>query len=284
MPLNSTSAAPRAAVLLLASALGACAVAVDPRVAPPDDVQFIPLPDGGVSCRANNDGVLTRDEVVFAPGIEIRYRMNPRGTSATVNPRGQAQPDGTRVWDFSSDAGDLVPLSLSLSSGQWYSPTFTDAQYAARIDPREPVVGLYRATSSSLDFLGLAGEQESSGTRVRYSAAIPILRFPVMQGNAWMVDVQTTDGMVNNTPVASRDHYDITVDARGEVRLGVLTFRNALRVRLETTQRFPAGPGVHRIQYLWLVECYGEVARMTSMDNEVDPDFTQAVEYRHLGL
>jgi len=53
---------------------------------------------------------------------------------------------------------------------------------------------------------------------------------------------------------------------------------------VEVTQRFPAGPGVRRIQYLWMVECYGEAARMTSLDNEVNPDFTMAVEFRRLGL
>ena len=47
---------------------------------------------------------------------------------------------------------------------------------------------------------------------------------------------------------------------------------------------FAAGPGVRKIQYLWLVECYGEVARMTSRDGEVDPDFASAVEFRRLGI
>ena len=42
-------------------------------------------------------------------------------------------------------------------------------------------------------------------------------------------------------------NYDVTVDARGEVRLPELTFPDALRVRVEVTQRFPAGPGVRRI-------------------------------------
>jgi hypothetical protein len=47
---------------------------------------------------------------------------------------------------------------------------------------------------------------------------------------------------------------------------------------------FPAGPGTRRIQYLWLTECYGEVARITSTDGEVDPNFTQAAEFRRLGF
>ncbi len=68
------------------------------------------------------------------------------------------------------------------------------------------------------------------------------------------------------------------------MNLGILTIRQALRVRIESTQMFRAGPGVRRIQYLWLTECYGEVARITSTDGEVDPAFTQAAEFRRLGL
>jgi hypothetical protein len=103
-------------------------------------------------------------------------------------------------------------------------------------------------------------------------------------GNAWTAEATTVDSMVENTPVATRDRYDVTVDARGEVRLPELTFADALRVRVELTQRFPAGPGRRQIQYLWMVECYGEIARMTSREGEVDPAFTMASEFRRLGL
>jgi hypothetical protein len=33
-----------------------------------------------------------------------------------------------------------------------------------------------------------------------------------------------------------------------------------------------------------MVECYGEIARMTSREGEVDPAFTMASEFRRLGL
>ncbi len=261
-----------------------CAEVIDPRVIDGGDGSTTPVTDAGVTCHGNNDGVITRDEVVFAPGIAVRYRINALGTTVPVDVNGETRPDGTHAWNFSDSSGDLVSLQLVTTDGAYFATDFPGAQYAARIDPREASLGIYRATATALELLGVAGEDMAAGTLVRYDTAVPLLRFPLMPGAAWSADSTVTNGMVNHTPVASRDHYDISVDATGELNLGILTIRQALRVRIESTQMFPAGPGVRRIQYLWLTECYGEVARITSTDGEVDPAFTQAAEFRRLGL
>lgn len=263
-----------------------CAAA--PAVPPPepDGGGFIPLPDvpdAGV-CRGNRDGVIDRAELLFAPGVEARYRVNPPGTQARVDPRGAARADGTRAWDFRDPSGVTAPLTLLDARGQWFAARFPTAQYAARLDPRAGNLGVYRATDTAVELLGVAGPAESEGTLVRYDVPVGLLRFPLRVGASWTAEATTAEATVQNTPVASRDRYEVTVDARGELRLAELTFTDALRVRVEVTQRFPAGPGVRRIQHLWMVECYGEVARMTSLDNEVNPDFTLALEFRRLGL
>ncbi len=247
---------------------------------------YVPLPDAGTVavCRGNFDGVIARSEVVFVPGIEVRYRINPPSTLARVMPRGILNTDGTRTWDFADRTGDTVTLSLSTSAGQWWQSRFPTAQYASRIDPRSPNLGVYRAGDTSVELLGLVAPEESTMTVVPYEPGVPVLRFPLMMGATWTADSTTRDAQVEGTPVASRDRYTFLVDARGTVRLPELTFRDALRLRIELTQQFPAGPGVRKIQYLWLVECYGEVARMTSQDGELDPDFTSALEFRRLGL
>lgn len=247
---------------------------------------FVTLPDAGpgVVCRGNRDGTIARAEVVFAPGVEVRYRINPTGTLANVSPRGVTNPDGSRTWDFADRTGEPVTLSLSSSAGQWWQARFPTAQYASRIDPRSPNLGVYRASETSVELLGLVAPLESTMTVVPYEPGVAVLRFPLTMGATWTAESTTRDAVVDGTPVASRDRYTFTVDARGTVRLPELTFTDALRVRVELTQQFPAGPGVRKIQYLWLVECYGEVARMTSRDGEVDPDFTSAMEFRRLGL
>ncbi|MDB4928834.1 MAG: hypothetical protein JWM10_1318 [Myxococcaceae bacterium] len=280
---------PRAGLALalpLALALG-CAAGPEMQGNPsPDGGGFVTIPDGGTapSCRGNRDGIIARSEVVFVPGVEVHYRINPANTLANVSPRGVTGPDGARTWDFADRTGEAVTLTLSTSAGQWWLRNFPTAQYASRLDPRSPNLGVYRAGDTSVELLGLVAPDESTLTVVPYEPGVAVLRFPLTMGTTWMADSATRDAQVEGTTVASRDRYTFTVDARGTVRLPEITFTDALRLRIELTQQFAAGPGVRKIQYLWLVECYGEVARMTSRDGEVDPDFTSAVEFRRLGV
>lgn len=274
--------------LALAAWLTACAAGPeDPDARPtPNGGGFVPIPDAGTgaSCRGDRDGIIARDEVVFVPGVAVRYRVNPPSTLARVDPRGALAPDGTRTWDFGDRTGDPVTLTLSASEGQWWRSRFPTAQYASPIDPRGPNLGVYRAGDESVELLGLVAPEESAMTVVPYEPGVAVLRFPLAMGSTWTADSTTREARVEGTPVASRDRYTFLVDARGTVRLPEVVFTDALRLRIELTQQFVAGPGVRRIQYLWLVECYGEVARMTSRDGEVDPGFTSATEFRRLGL
>jgi hypothetical protein len=265
-------------------AIAACGP-VEPRGGvPSSDGGYLPLPDGGPPCRGNNDGLISRDEVFFASGVQVRYRINPAGTMVRVDLRGQTRGDGTHVWDFSDPAGDLTSLTLETVEGKWFAADFPGAQYAARLDPRSALLGVYRASAETVDLLGVVGESEADGTRLRYETPIPILRFPLALGTSWNAQSLVIDGRLNHTPFASRDTYQIAADAAGELRLGILTFPRTVRVRVELVQQFPAGPGNRRIQYLWLTECYGEVARVTSRDGEIDPDFSLSTEFRRLSL
>ncbi len=63
-----------------------------------------------------------------------------------------------------------------------------------------------------------------------------------------------------------------------------MTFPRTLRVRIKLTRTFPIGAPIARYQYLWLTECWGEVARVSSRFGETTPQFTEAEEFRRLGL
>ena len=278
----------RAALILgaaLAAGLGAACGTAEPRTGGGDAGAIVYLPDGGgPACRGNGDGVVSRDEVVFAPGVTVRYRINPGGTVVAVDTKGEVRGDGTHLWDFSDTTGELVELTLLRAQDGWYQSAFDGAQYAARLDPRNPLLGVYRASDTAVELLGVVGETESVGTKLKYDTPIRLLQFPLTVGQTRSQTAQVLDGRLNNVPFAARDTYQITVDATGELRLGILTFPKVVRVRVEVVQQFPAGPGTRRIQYLWMSECYGEVARVTSKDGELDPNFHEAVEFRRLGL
>ena len=279
----------RRAALGAMMTLGAFGCSADPGPVGPDGAVdgggFIPFDAGpGPTCRGNRDGVISRDELVFVVGAEGRYRVNPAGTLARLDTRGTMRPDGSRAWDLRDAAGDLVSLRLEPASTQWFAARFPEAQYAARLDPRAPLLGVYRATDTAVQLLGAAGPAASSETVIPYATPLDVLRFPLRLGDTWTATSQTQDATVEGVPAVSRDRYEITVDARGEVRTEAITFSDALRVRVELTQTFPAGPGTRRIQYLWMAECYGEVARAVAREGEVNPEFSEATEFRRIGL
>ncbi len=75
------------------------------------------LPDAGpvdsgtpVGCLPNNDGVITRDEVITAPGLHATFKVS--GASVAFTTAGSALTDGGLNWDFttalSGDASTLV--------------------------------------------------------------------------------------------------------------------------------------------------------------------------------
>lgn len=267
--------------------LTACAAGPDDQGLPASDGGgYIPITDSGAltRCRGNRDGVIDRSEMAFVPNVAVRYRINPTGTLARVTPNGSLRQDGSNAWDFTDRSGEILTITLRAASQQWFASSFTDAQYAAPIDPRAPELGVYRVTDSAVQLLGVAGPTQQDDTLVHYASPVDILRFPLSLGTTWMAETTTLDGRVSGTPVASRDRYTVTVDARGEVRLPELTFPDVLRLKVELSQSFPAGPGRRRLQYLYVTECYGEVARIVSRDDESDPSFTLAAEFRRLGL
>ena len=90
----------RAITVLLCGALG-CAAGPEQQGNPSTDGGgFVTIPDSGtaVMCRGNHDGTIARNEVVFVPGVQVHYRINPANTLARVISRGVLNADATRTW------------------------------------------------------------------------------------------------------------------------------------------------------------------------------------------
>ena len=72
-------------------------------------------------------------------------------------------------------------------------------------------------------------------------------------------------------------------DAMGAIDLPQLTFDQVHRVRTKVTVEPAVGATVVRRQVSFFAECFGEVARVTSQNDEPEADFTTAAELRRLG-
>jgi hypothetical protein len=247
-----------------------------------DDGGYGQAPDLQPICVANNDGVIARGELQFPVGAKVNYLTNPSGTTVMVDTAGTPGPDGPE-WDLTSTAGDVVPFTLEPLADKWYGPSFPGATYATFSDPQSRTLGIFRVTDDGLLLLGFASE-EPDQTLLIYDAPVMSLRFPVKPGDSYVTGGKITNGKLSGMPFASTDTYQISVDARGVAVLPFLRFTNTLRVHVDLTQALPGGITVHRIQYLFFHECFGELGRMVSNPGEQNPAFTTAGELRRLAL
>jgi hypothetical protein len=247
-----------------------------------DDAAYGRQPDLGPLCAGNNDGVIARNELQFPLGIGVRYLVNPPGTTVSVDPVGQAGPDGP-AWDLSSTAGDVHELVLESVADKWFAASFPGASYATVSDLMSGTLGVFRVTDEALLLLGFASEAPNQ-TLLVYDAPVASLRLPLTAGDGWVTGARIVNGTLDGQPFASSDTYRISVDARGTAVLPFLQFPNTLRVHVELSQALPGGIAVTRIEHLFFHECYGELGRMVSSPGEANPAFTMAAEFRRLAL
>lgn len=259
-----------------------------PEASAPEDVPAPPPdaapPRDGAVCSGNRDGVVERSEMAFLTGASVLYAVNRAGTVVEpVDTAGAAGASG-RVWNFSAAvAQDQRVLDEVLSPrGQWWSSRYPDATFAAVADRATNLLGVYRVSDAALELLGTVSA-EMNRTDLRFTPPVAVLRFPLRVGASWDQTVNG-NGFVNFTPLANVNRYTTRVDADGEVWTPAGRFR-ALRVRSDLDQSIPLTVfRVTRRTYTFLAECWGVVARVTSVDNEAAEEFRRASEYRRLGL
>ncbi len=264
------------------------AVTTDNPAVPTDEgtpeVDVAPVGDGGARCMGDRDGVITRAEINFLVGASVLYAVNDDGT--TVEPVDTAGTivEGTRRWDYSAPrASDRRVLDeVMRPTGRWWSGRYPDATYAALIDRTNNILGVYRASASSLELLGTVSVADNA-TDLRMTPPVQVLRFPLRVGDTWTQSVTAT-GFYNFTPNTNVTSYTTRVDAQGEVWTSAGRFP-ALRVRTDLDQAIPLTI-IRRTRrtYTFLSECWGVVARVASVDNESAEAFGRASEYRRLSL
>lgn len=238
--------------------------------------------DGGGVCDYVDDGIIERDEMIIEVGLGATYRVN-QNAPVTVDLVG-TQSGGEPLWDFTdttpsdqSVVDELLPVA-----GTWFAGDFPDATYVARLDP--DTYGVFRVTAQALSLIGVASVAPDE-TLLTYDVPVDLLRFPIAVGDHYVINA-VSSGTYNWTPFWTvEETYDVTVDALGTVIVPPGASFHALRIRTNLHQHIPnTFFSVDRILYVWVTECFGIVARITSTDDEPDNIFTQAAEYRRMTL
>jgi hypothetical protein len=274
------------ALLSLLAALVACGE----NLTPASDRQ---LYDGGgeepLPCVPNLDGRIDADELQAALGVPANYLVSPKGEERAVDVVGSVDGAGKRVWDWSANApsDQLAVLTAGGLSGKWYQASFPGGQFVTALDAAGALEAVYVHDDQALWLLGYASRVEAppeGKTLVVYQQPVALYRFPLQVGAQWVSAGTVQNATVYGLPYAGRDTYEVSVDAAGTLHLPDVTFGQALRTRTTITQEPAVGASVQRRQVSFLFECFGEVARAQSRDDEPAADFTTAVEVRRLGL
>ncbi len=242
-------------------------------------------------CEGDNDGSIDADELPWGTGVAVPYRANASGSTVDVSPLGE-DVDGTTTWDFTASPGSLsVELDLVDPAAMWFADHFPDASYAAPLFAHElDVLAVFAAYGDRYEMLGLASRDESPAdglTLMVYDAPVEVYRFPLELGDSWTVEASFRDATLYGVTNAGDEVYHFTVDDQGTLLLPGFTMENTLRMRVDVEQSFAVSTGenpVLSVRHLYLRECFGELARITSLPGETEADFAEASELRVLDV
>lgn len=251
-----------------------------------------PWGDGGteppLGCLPNLDGRIERSELAPAFGVPVSVLVSPTGETREVNLAG-VDDGGEIYWDFGSDyASDRItqPVATPIASA-WFASSFPGDAFFVAYDPGATIMGVYRIDDAGLYLLGLASAEMDPAegrTLLVYATPIVVLQLPLVPGASWVSVGEVTNGTLRGLPYAGMDTYTSRVAAEGQLVLPQITFQHAMRVTTQVVVSPAAGAPVTRRQSSFVFECFGEVARMTSLDGETSDDFTTAAEMRRFGL
>jgi hypothetical protein len=233
------------------------------------------------SCIPNRDGVIDASELPIAFGATLTYYA---GTNRTVNLAGQGG-----VFDLSDERPDdtIVALGPVALATQWYTDQFPAGQFT--VDAGSGLDAIYHQDDRALWLDGTASQQmmPSAGkTLVRYASPIEVLRFPLVDGESYSTTVAMDSATtIDGLPFVGSDRVDVDVTAGARLDVPYVEFSPILRVRTHVTRTPSTGtPVIGKRTTIFLFECFGEVARAESKQDEPAADFTSAAYLRRFAL
>ncbi|MBI1944843.1 MAG: hypothetical protein HYS27_04060 [Deltaproteobacteria bacterium] len=271
------------AALAVAAALGCL-----PAPAPEEQLyQPVALP----ACKPNQDGRVEQHELPFVVGATARVRV---GLERDVDVVGEPGRGSARVWDLSRPDPEEEPvglLTLEELSGQWFADRFPDADVAGPLEPGNALLGPLAVDEDGVKLHGSASAEEetaSGRTLLVYDQPVTLYPFPLEVGAEATTVSRVLGGELLGVPVAFEDTTQVSVSAHGQVLLPDLILDDALRVTIRLSRLPVAGIAVQQVTHVFVNECLGEVARISSpavpLTDELPDDFSHAAAVWRLSL
>lgn len=239
--------------------------------------------DAGLTCPANQDGKISRAEMIFKVPSQVTVTL---GTGLTLDLKG-AVVGGKRVWDLTKAASDDKNTVMKVGAiPAWAAPKFTGATYASKLSAsfgffsKTDLLGVFKVTPTALKLVGAASEKKNH-TRFSYTTPLDTIRFPVEAGTSYVSGSTVTGIMEYAVPVWLQEKYEVSVLERGTLKLYNNFSLDTLLVSVKQEVYNKANPLLKTGTqvYLFMAECYGVVARVIAKDAKVtDPSKVVAKE------
>lgn len=235
-----------------------------------------PMPASPVpSCVPNRDGTIVAAELPVLVGATAAYYT---GTNRTVALSGE-------VIDLSEERADdqVVAYGPIALQAQWYAPSFPAGQFV--LEAGSGLDGIYHQDDRALWLDGVASHAETPKTLVVYPMPVSLLRFPARGGDAYSQTVQLPTATINGLPFVGSDQFEVDIVAHTRLDLPYLEFSPVLELRTHVVRKpTSGGASVGRRTTSFLFECFGEVARAESKQDEPAASFTSAAFLRRFAL
>ncbi len=289
-----------AALVLLAACQGEMESGDD------DDSAWGQVPLAQASCAPDGDGEFTSAEVAVDPLAEVMavYLANAPGTTVQrPDPTGVADEGGAVTVDlaFPQVEGETPQTLTALPlEGSWYGEEFPEGEFSSVLDASEGILGVFsqefEGDGGGAYLLGIASMEEGE-TWLRYDPPVPLFQLPLAEGDAWEVEADAVGVASGQTwpqdlgedgVVSLVHHYAFTAASWERVQLPIGELP-ALRLQLKLrTLAYNSLAGLfasesQRVDF-YVAECAGVVARVRSLPDETDGDFTEATEILRLGF
>ena len=262
-------------MIIISSALlagGACEANLTPQ----------PMLDASLpACVPNGQGTITADELPIVLGATLPYYA---GSNRTVNL--VANSEGVYDLSVQSPSDVVVNVGPVGLGSQWYASAYPMGQFV--VDAGSGLDGIYHQDATALWLDGTASQQENPAageTLVQYAEPIALLRFPLMDGQSYSTTEALVATTIDGLPLVGSDEYTTDVTLGAQLAVPYVDFSPVLRVRTNVIRTPSTGtPVVNKRTTLFMFQCFGEIARAESNEDEPNADFTTAAYLRRYAL
>lgn len=244
---------------------------------PPDDGgNPVDMNDG--VCQPNRDGVIERSEVTLMAGLSAKFSVANDATWSTAPDDVEGVPTWDLAQSFPSD--ETVLIELRDPSGQWFETSFPDAHYFTPLSSNSDLFGVYQVTDDEVLLVGVVSpEDDLFVTELEYDPPVPVLKFPLQEGDMWSVESDVS-GTFEGVLSVYTETYVFEADNAGDLLTPFGTFPS-IRVRSALDREVGLLTTVIR-SFAFITECFGTVATVASQDNEDAVEFTDVAELRRI--